>query len=323
MLFNGRFVRDVGFDEYAVGKLDELLRYKADSLDSHDAVQYGDRLLADVDTGYVEPNTNDEMLFGGQSKDAVTKLAQTVQYLFETISRLVNQDPDLSRELAYSNESLAEFEQRVDRVLARFLVDTDIETRNAGLAAYQVLAQSASVGGLESIDFEASLGTFASANYRTMSVEQKAVLGDVFTSLSSRSEKVGADLLVLLNKKQQWLGSEAPLWVPLLNDEQVEFLVENSLSFDTPAAPEFLTQVVTNAGRFGQSYSVALPAIDQYDVYLTELPRAQQVEGAGASRKVLILRLDCAALRCWRNMALSLDEGRVQRVRLRAALRRP
>jgi len=278
LIFNGRFVRDRGFDEYAVGQLDELLRQRADTLAPSHIVRYGDQLLADIEIGYVEPNPTDPLMFGAESEAAGRKLARTVQYVFETVSLFVGDTPALENELLSSQRSLAEFERRVDRVLARFLTDTDIDTQSAAVEAYNSFAQTASLKALETIDFSQSLGVFATTNYRIMSADRKNALGDVFTKLGDRSEVVASDLLDILNSKQPWLGEDSPLWVPLLTEEQTKFWIDKSSVDQSEAASEFLTSVVANAGRFGQSYTIAFPAIKSYDTYMTGLPTSEQSE---------------------------------------------
>lgn len=267
MLFNGRFVRGPDFDGFAVDQLDGLLRWKVDALAKPDAVHYGDSLLDDIADGYRSPNPTDPALFGGQSRVAVRKLASTVGYVFETVHRLVYEDPTLSRELDSSLDSLTEFDVKATQVLERLLAEDDAETLSQTLSALQQLAAAASVAALEQVDVADVFDAFTSANYTTLTEDQKVQLGDVLTTFAGRSTKSRTDVLKLLTVPKSWLGKEVPMWVPLLNDEQLKRLIDGNGRADA-LTPQFLGQVIENAGSFGQSYVLAKDAIKRYEPYL-------------------------------------------------------
>lgn len=271
MLFNGRFRRDPGFDDYAVGRLDALLRFKADTLDGADAVRFGDDLLADIERGYVTPNATDPLLFGGQSKTAVRSLVDTVAYILETVRVLVGEDSGLASELRNSNHSLPEFEIRAARVLDRFLEDTDIAARDAGIAVYAEFARTASLEAVSRIDIASVFGRFARENYFVLDAGQKAALGEVFTTLAGRSPEIGVEVQSVLNQPVPWFGREVPLWTPLLNEDQTRFMLEESRLFEAPEIRrDFLSGVITNAGRFGHSRNLADFAIEDYGPFLSQ-----------------------------------------------------
>lgn len=268
-LFNGRFVRSPEFDAVAVDRLDQLLRRKVNEIARPDAVRYGDSLLSDVAFGYTVPNSKDKLQFGGQSKDAVRKLAKTVGFVFGTVRYMVSIDPTLERHLLASNRSLQTFEKNAETVLTRLLNDEDEKTRLGAIAAFKNYVTTASLKGFNTFNFDGSLGAFGRANFKLLTAEEKLAFSEVLTAYAARTPAAETQVLKFLTEQQRWQGKDVPLWVPLLNGDQVKRLLDtDDMSDANEYWPKFMGQVIGEAGRYDQPYALGNEAIQRYRTFL-------------------------------------------------------
>jgi len=264
MLLNARFTRAPDFDEFAVSSFDGLLVQRKSTQDDAAFVAYGDDLLADVDRGFVAPNQSDPLSFGGQSKAAARELAQTLTDLFTTARSLVEQDSSLAVNLRDDGGSLDAFDARLGRVVPRLLSTPDIATQNAAVNLITLISNQSSPKALEASGLVGALAQFSVQNYATMTMERKATLGDAFKALSARSPSLSDQVVTQFNQEVPWLGRQAPLWAPLLNDQQMRVFIERAQPQDqSDTTLKFLSGVGANGGRYFVSADTAKLATDK------------------------------------------------------------
>jgi pimeloyl-ACP methyl ester carboxylesterase len=270
-IFNGKFSRDRTFDEEAVAGLSNLLEKKVNDLDYEDAVDFADRLLNDIEHGLAVDAVGRADGFGAGSYRAVRRLASVINYVFNTVTTLVQQTPALAINLRSSGGSLEVFQTRAANVLSGFLNIFDDETQSRAITGLQSVAADASAGAVTGSGMLIELANYSKRKYRTLAGKPQYDLAQLLSTLTERSGSVNSATFALLNENVEWIkGQQRPLWYTMLTKEQVETLV-STISPEVVASKgqiEFLGSVIASGGAGGKSPQTAVKAIETYGRYL-------------------------------------------------------
>lgn len=250
-MFTERYPRTPELDTYAVEKIGGLVAQKILQQHPENSVEIADLLIDEIEFSYQQSRNNSNTEFGGGSKLAVRALAKKLNSAFESVSKLVEQDRSLENYLKTSNRNLTQFQNRYIQILNRISAETDPNTRSIVFNGYQIAADIAEEKAIIDSKLIRNVNMLAIENRFVFDEAIKDKLGDIFVSLSNRSQQLNESSLEGLTSKVPWLNKrDAPVWATFLSQNQVERIgktvdlknFENSQNFT------FSQQVVELAG---------------------------------------------------------------------------
>jgi len=291
LLLDGQFRRDPNFDEEAVAGLSRLLRTKANDLDYEYVVDFGDRLLNDIDRGFQARALERADRFGGGSKRAVRELVAMLDEIFKRVTELVRAHPELALNLRSSSGSLESFEQRVATVLPRFLAVADDETQRRTISALRNVAENATVPAVLGSDVVAQVVAYGRSKYRTLSDTTRDELGHVLSAFAARGNAISSTTLALLSEDVKWVGGQSrPLWFAMMSQDQIDALVAMAApaTIASKGQVKFLTTLIANGGAAGNSPDMARRAVSLFEKYLENAPAVIGNQDANALREAAL-----------------------------------
>jgi hypothetical protein len=180
------------------------------------------------------------------------------------VNKYVKGPPDRSGVLKPGYASLADFDTRVNAVIASYLGSSNGPVVGLALTQIATVVAASPSDAVAKSGIVTAMNSYYGQNFSKLNAENKKSIAAFYLDIVARSDLARNETLTALNKTVTNAGRQVPLWATLRDDVTIGALA-NAVPVQSSATSDltFLAQVAARAGASGNNSALARQATDK------------------------------------------------------------